>query len=118
MQIRTTARHFDLTEDLKNHAQKEIRKLERYFDHIIDCHLILDSEKNRITAELTAKVYGTVLSSKHRSYDIYSSIEKVIGKMGAQLKKYKSKLKDKKAKEALAFRDQTTTEEAPEEEGE
>jgi len=116
MQIRTTARHFDLTEDLKKFSQREIQKLERYFNHIIDCHLVLDSEKNRITAELTAKVYGTVLSSKHRSYDIYSSIEKVIGKMETQLKKYKSKLKDKKAKKALALRNQTMPEETPEEE--
>lgn len=117
MQIRTTARHFDLTEDLKDFARKEVKKLEKYFNHIIDCHLILDSEKNRITAELTTKVYGTVLSSKHRSYDIYSSIEKAIEKMEAQLKKYKSKLKDKKVKKALALRGQTKSEAALDKEG-
>jgi putative sigma-54 modulation protein len=106
MQIRTTARHFDLTEDLKNFAENQIEKLGRYFDNIIDSHLILDMEKSRMSAELKVKVYGTVLSSKHRSFDMHDSVEKVIDKMEAQIKKYKAKLKDKKAKKTSAIRGQ------------
>jgi len=100
MQIRTTTRHFDLTDDLKNFAEKHIEKLERYFNHIIDSHLILEMEKSRMTAELKVKVYGTVLTSKHRSFEMYDSVEKVIDKMEGQLKRYKGKLTDKKAKKA------------------
>ena len=66
----------------------------------------MDQEKNRITAELKAKVYGTILSSKYRSYDLHDSIEKVVGKMETQLKKYKSKLQDKKPKEGQAVKTQ------------
>jgi putative sigma-54 modulation protein len=100
MQIRTTARHFDLTDDLKIFAEKQIGKLERYFNNIIDSHLILEMEKSRMSAELKLKVYGTVLTSKHRSFDMYDSVEKVIDKMEGQLKRYKGKLIDKKAKKA------------------
>jgi len=100
MPIRITARHFDLTDDLKNFVEKEIEKLGRYFNHIIDTHLILDAEKSRMTAELKVKVYGTVLTSKVRSFDMYNSVEKVIDKMGEQLKRYKDRLQDKKAKRA------------------
>jgi putative sigma-54 modulation protein len=98
MQSRTTARHFDLTDELKSFVEKEIDKLEKYFNNIIDTHLILDAEKSRMTAELKVKVQGTVLTSKVRSFDMYESVEKVIGKMEQQLKKYKERLKDKKAK--------------------
>lgn len=100
MHIRTTARHFDLTNDLRDFAEGHIQKLGRYFDHIIDCHLILEMEKSRMAAELKLKVYGTVLTSKHKSFDMYDSVEKVIGKMEVQLKRYKGKLKDKKVKKA------------------
>ena len=100
MEIRTTARHFDLTDDLKNFAENAIEKLERYFNHIIDTHLILDAEKSRMTAELKVKVYGTVLTSKVRSFDMYDSVEKVIDKMEGQLKRYKGRLKDKKVRKA------------------
>jgi putative sigma-54 modulation protein len=98
MQSRTTARHFDLTDELKSFVDKEIDKLERYFNNIIDTHLILDAEKSRMTAELKVKVHGTVLTSKVRSFDMYESVEKVIDKMEQQLKRYKERLKDKKAK--------------------
>lgn len=104
MQIRTTARHFDLTEDLKSFAEKQIDKLGKYFNHIIDSHLILDMEKSRMTAELKVKVYGTVLTSKYRSFDMYDSVEKVIDKMEVQIKKYKAKLTDKKAKKTSAIK--------------
>lgn len=100
MQIRTTARHFDLTDDLRDFAEKHVQRLARYFDHIIDSHLILETEKSRKTAELKLKVYGTVLTSKHKSFDMYDSVEKVIGKMEGQLKRYKGKLQDKKVKKA------------------
>jgi putative sigma-54 modulation protein len=100
MHIRTTARHFDLTDGLKNFAENEIEKLGRYFNHIIDAHLILDAEKSRMSAELKVKVYGTILTSKVRSFDMYDSVEKVIDKMEGQLKKYKDRLQDKKAKKA------------------
>jgi putative sigma-54 modulation protein len=100
MQIRTTARHFDLTDDLKDYAEKQTAKLSRYFGNIIDSHLIMEMEKSRMTAELKLKVYGTVLTSKHRSFDMYDSVERVIGKMEVQLKRYKERLQDKQAKKA------------------
>ncbi|MGB8657139.1 MAG: ribosome-associated translation inhibitor RaiA [Candidatus Zixiibacteriota bacterium] len=100
MQIRTTARHFDLTDDLKRFVENQTEKLEKYFNNIIDTHLILDAEKSRMTAELKVKVYGTVLTSKYGSFDMYDSVEKVIDKMGGQLQRYKERLKDKNAKKA------------------
>jgi putative sigma-54 modulation protein len=115
MQIRVTARHFDLTEDLRDFAEKQIGKLGRYFGNIIDSHLILDMEKSRMTAELKVKVYGTVLSSRYRSFDMYDSVEKVMDKMEAQIKKYKAKLTDKKAKKATAIKEKMVSGEANQE---
>lgn len=96
MKIRTTARHFDLTDNLKQFVESEIKRLEKYFDHIIDTHLRMSVEKSRQTAELSVKVYGTVLISKARAFDMYVAVEQVITKMETQIKKYKDRLKDKK----------------------
>jgi putative sigma-54 modulation protein len=98
MEKRITARHFELTEELKDFAEKQLDRLSRYFNQIIDCHLVLELEKSRQSAELNVKVYGTVLTSKHRSFDMYESVEKVTDKMESQVKKYKGKLKDRKPK--------------------
>ncbi len=96
MEIRTTARHFELSDNLKTFAENEIKRLEKYYDHIIDCHLTMSVEKSRQIAELTVKVYGTMLTSKAKAFDMYVAIEQVIAKMESQIKKYKSRLKDKK----------------------
>lgn len=104
METRITARHFDLTPELREFAEKQIGRLDRYFNHIIDCHIILDLEKSRMTAELKVKVYGTVLNSKESSFDMYASIERVLSKMETQLKRYKSKLKDKEPRKTKAIK--------------
>ena len=96
MEIRTTARHFQLTNNLRKYAEDEIKRLEKYYDHIIDTHLTMSVEKSRQIAELTVKVYGTVLTSKAKAFDMYIAVEQVISKMESQIKKYKAKLRDKK----------------------
>ncbi len=96
MEIRTTARHFQLTDNLKKYAEDEIKRLEKYYDHIIDTHLTMSVEKSRQIAELTVKVYGTVLTAKAKAFDMYVAVEQVISKMEVQIKKYKAKLRDKK----------------------
>jgi len=105
MEKRITARHFELTQELKDFADKQMDRLEKYFNQIIDAHLVLELEKSRQTAELNVKVYGTVLTSKNNSFDMYESVEKVVDKMESQIKKYKSKLKDRKPKKTASLKE-------------
>lgn len=95
MEVRITARHFDLTDDLKEFAEMRMRSLTRYFDKIIDAHLKLDVEKYRHTADLNTTVYGAVLFSSANSNDMYASVDEAINKMEGQVKKHKSRLKDR-----------------------
>jgi putative sigma-54 modulation protein len=106
MEIRTTARHFELTDNLRKFAEDEIKRLEKYYDHIIDCHLTMSVEKSRQIAELTVKVYGTVLTSKAKAFDMYVAVEQVLAKMETQIKKYKSKLREKKTAKRASLKTQ------------
>jgi len=96
MNIEITARHFDLTPELKDHIEREVTGLQKYFENIISSEVILDVEKYRQSAEIKAKVYKDVITGKADSDDMYASIEKAIDKVKGQLKKYKGKLKDKR----------------------
>jgi len=98
MKLRMTARHFDLSDSLRGHVESRSRQLERFFDHIIDLHWVLDTDKHRQIAELSAQVHGTVLTGRAETTDIYVSVDEVTDKMEAQLKKYKSRLKDRDQK--------------------
>jgi putative sigma-54 modulation protein len=96
---KVTARHFDLTPEIKSKAEAEMEGLTRYFDNIISAEFILDVERHRRMAELKVKVYNGVLSGSGETDDMYNSIDMAIDKVKGQLKKHKGKLKRKNPEE-------------------
>ncbi|MCI0405438.1 MAG: ribosome-associated translation inhibitor RaiA [candidate division Zixibacteria bacterium] len=120
MQLRITARHFDMNGNLKEFAEKNFAKLERYFENIVDCHLILTKDRYRQVAEGTLKVYGTVITAKVATNDMHASVEKLADKLEAQLKRYKDKLKTKDQKKLSQLKAEaglpTGSQETPEDE--
>ena len=103
-----TARHFDLSDEMKTKAEDEMEGLKRYFDNIISADLMLDTEKHIKKAELKVRVYNQTLAAKAETDDFYSSIAAVIEKIKSQLKKYKGKLKDKKPEKISDLIDEAT----------
>ncbi len=93
MQINLTARHFRPTQRLKQYAEKRVHRLQRYYDGIIDCGVILAYEKQTQIAEITIDVYGQRLVAREKSEDIFKSIDSAVDKLERQLKKYKAKLR-------------------------
>ncbi len=94
MEFRITGRHLDLTTEIKDYAESAVSTLTRYFDKIIDSHLVLEIEKHRKRAELTLGVYGQQLISRAETDDLYISIDEAVDKMQRQLKKYNEKFKE------------------------
>ncbi len=103
-----TARHFDLTSEMKERAEEEIDRLTRYFDNIVSAELVLDTERHRRTAELKVNVYNNTISGTGDTDDMYNSIAVAVDKVKGQLKKYKSKLKQKKPEEITGVKDVLT----------
>lgn len=96
MDIITTARRFEITPAVREHAGKRLQKLSRYFDNIQEIHLVLDQEKHRQIAEVTILVNGTELMSREETHDMLSSIDRVVDRIERQVKKYSARLKDRK----------------------
>lgn len=103
-----SARHFDLTDEMRERAEEEMDNLTRYFDNIISADLVLDTERHRRLAELNVKVYNTTLTGSGETDDMYASIATAVDKIKVQLKKYKGKLKDKRQEEIMEVKDATT----------
>ncbi len=96
MDIITTARRFEITPAVREHAGKRLQKLDRYFDNIQEIHLVLDQEKHRQIAEVTILVNGTELMSREETHDMLASIDRVVDRIERQVKKYSARLKDRK----------------------
>jgi putative sigma-54 modulation protein len=99
MNVQVTARRFKAHDSLREYAQSQVAKLERYYDNIINADVILSFEKPRDsvkTAEISLGVYGKKIIAKESSDDFVKSIDLAITKLERQLKRYKTKNIDKK----------------------
>jgi putative sigma-54 modulation protein len=95
MQINITARQLDLTPALYDYAQEKIQKVEKYFDHIIDAHIILSIIKYRQIAEVIIHAPGLAIKAREEANDMYAAIDMVIDNLESQIKKHKEKIKAK-----------------------
>ena len=103
-----SARHFDLTDDLRATAEEEMDGLLRYFDNIISAELVLDMERHRRLAELKVNVYNQTLTGTGETDDMINSIATAVDKVKGQLIKYKGKLKQKNQEEIAEIKDVVT----------
>jgi len=94
MIITTTARHFEASPELNEHIEERIGRLKRYFDHILNVHVIMDVEKFRHIAEVNVHVNGHDFTAKEESEDMYGSIDLSAKSLERQIKKFKGKLLD------------------------
>ena len=91
MRVTFTARHYKSSPRLKKYAEEEVKRLERFYDGIISCEIVLDYQKDIQIAELNVSVHGQMLTVIEKSEDIYKSIDLAVDKMERQLKRYKEK---------------------------
>ena len=81
-----------VTPAMEEHATRKLQKLERYFDHIIDVHVVASLLRNWHVVEITLKANGVVLRAEERTGDMYQSIDEATNKLERQLKRHKDKL--------------------------
>ncbi|MBT5872851.1 MAG: ribosome-associated translation inhibitor RaiA [Candidatus Latescibacteria bacterium] len=102
MQISITARHFELAQSHKSHAEEQLKRLSRFVENIINADLTVTLEKYRYTAEMNIKVGGAMLVSKEEAAELFPAIDNAADKMARQLKKHNAKLHNHRVKkEAL-----------------
>ena len=117
MRYKISGKNIEVTPGLKDAVQEKIGKLERYFNQDTEANITLSVEKGRQKIEVTIPVKGPIIRAEQESSDMYVSIDLVEEIIERQLKKYKTKLIDKK-QSALSFSEAFLQEEmeAPDEE--
>jgi len=96
MHIQITAKNIDLTDAIRSYVNKKIGKVKKYFDQVIEVHVVLEVQKNLHTAEVLVNAKGVFLKGLEKSEDLYASIDLAVDKIERQLIKYKEKIQSKK----------------------
>jgi len=93
MNVLVNGRHMEITDALKTYASEKVQKVEKYLPENSEANVTLAVEKFRHKAEVLIKANGLLIQAHEETEEMYSSIDKVMDKIGRQVKKYKEKLK-------------------------
>lgn len=115
MRYTISGKNINITPGLKDAVESKLGKLERYFSPDTEVQVTLSVEKGRQKIEVTIPVKGSIIRAEQDSSDMYVSIDLVEEIIERQIKKYKTKIVDKK-QNTLAFNEAFLQEESEPEE--
>lgn len=113
MRFTITGRNIEVTSGLREAVEEKLGKLDRFFAPATEAIVRLSVQKEMQKIEVTIPLKGHIIRAEESSTDMYVSIDLVEEILERQLKKYKSKLIDKKQAPhsfSEAFLDEDTTE--------
>ena len=96
MNITISGKNIEITDGLRAAVNEKLSKLERYFTPDTNVIVTLSVEKERQKIEVTIPVKGKIIRSEQVSNDMYVYIDLVEEVIERQLRKYKTKIIDKK----------------------
>jgi putative sigma-54 modulation protein len=96
MEIQITSRHSKASQELQDTITAEIGKLEKFYDKITSCHVVLDSESIDKTVEITMNALGQQVVASAKAENLGKAIDDAVAKVERQLKKLNEKAKSHK----------------------
>ncbi len=97
MDIAVTFRHMEPADSLRTYAEEKISKIQKYLDSPSEAHIVLTVEKFRHLADVTLSLDGTTIKGVEETEDMYSAIDQVMDKIEKQVKRYRSKIRDRRS---------------------
>ncbi len=92
MKVIVTGKNFNVTDALRDTVESKLEKLDKYFSKEAEAKVTLSVEKERQIMEATIPISGTVLRAEEATTDMYNTVDKVVDKLSAQLRKHKTKM--------------------------
>ncbi len=92
MNIEISARHFDLTDALKHHAEKKLETIDRFYDGILNVHVILEVTSGTNHVHIQLRGNHLKLDSKSKSHDIYAAFDDAFDTLEHQMRKFKDRM--------------------------
>jgi len=98
MDIQITSRHEKATASLQETITAEFSKLEKFYDRLTSCHIIIDNERGMDSIEVVMNVAGHAVTATAKAENIGKAIDEALMKTERQLKKINEMIKEHKYK--------------------
>ncbi len=95
MQIKISARHGHLTEELQEHIRKKADKLTHHFQRLMMIEVVVDlKDDEKLVEFLVSAEHKHDFVASERNKDLLAAVDLVLDKLEAQIRKYKEKVQD------------------------
>ena len=91
MRISISGKNLEVSESLRETAEKKLSKLSRYFPEDTEAQVTLSIERNRHIVEVTIPYEGRILRAEEFSGDMYASLDNVGDKLEKQAERYRTR---------------------------
>lgn len=102
MQVKVAGRHMTVTDPTRAYAEEKFGRIGKIYDsEPVVAEVVLDVRKNRsnpdrFTAEVTIRLKGHVVRAEEASTDMHAAIDLAADKAETQMRKYKTKVIDRR----------------------
>ena len=118
MLLNFVGKNIELTESLKNVAEKKFSKLDKYFSEEVEARVVFSTVREEQTVEVTIFLPKTIIRAEETTDDMYSSMDNAVDALARQIRKHKTRLKRRyQNNETIRF-DELMDKEAPKDEPE
>jgi putative sigma-54 modulation protein len=100
MKISYTARHANITPDIKKYCERRVKNLERLLDNPVEADITLSVEKFRKKVEINVKSKRVTLNVDEETHDMLSSLGVAFDHIERRIKKEREKLKKRKRRKS------------------
>ncbi len=96
MNFNITGRNVNVTDGLRHMVDKKLGKLEKFFKPETICNVTLSTQRDQAKIEVTIPVKDGIIRAEESSPDMYQSIDLVEDVIERQIRKYRTRLIDRK----------------------
>jgi len=97
MRVLVTFRHFEADDAVRSYAKEKVLKLKKYLERPVEARVVLSVEKFRNIAEATITGDGYTINGVEKTDDMYSAIDKLVGKLERQIMKHRGKTRSRRS---------------------
>jgi len=106
MKFTITEKKVQISDDLRDYAERKIGKLDRFFKSESEAFITFASERGRYLAEVTINNNGTFFRVSEATSDMHASIDSAVAAIERQVRKHKTRL-SKRLRDGAFERDYT-----------
>ncbi|MDD4956486.1 MAG: ribosome-associated translation inhibitor RaiA [Candidatus Omnitrophica bacterium] len=101
MNVSITGRNIELNDSLKKYINNKMAKIEKFYNRINGCDVILDAEKTLKTIEIIVYLKRNRIVAREAATDIYASVDKAGDNIKKQLRRLRGKAASRRRKAVM-----------------